>query len=151
MRLNAQLEEGADDGDAEEEDGDLDFVEFSSGEGQAIVVCAWLCLKEVSLGLATVVKKTLLADTEKMLVAEDQIDAIGALMLDTLLQIRHKGAIEKLSVGLQAVSEMLFACKNPRVSALPIAWLNGLVERVLYQSKKLLSQRRSAGLPYAFL
>ncbi len=150
MRLNAQLESG-DDNEGEEEDGELDFVEFSHGEGQAIVVCAWLCLKEVSLGLATVVKKTPLADSRTMLVSEEQIHSIGNLMLDSLLQIRHKGAIEKLSVGLQAVSEILFTCRNPQVNALPIAWLNDLVTRVLYNSKKLLSQRRSAGLPYAFL
>lgn len=152
MRLNAQLEGGDDnDNEGDEEDGELDFVEFSHGEGQAIVVCAWLCLKEVSLGLATVVKKTPLSDSRMMLVSEEQIHSIGNLMLDSLLQIRHKGAIEKLSVGLQAVSEILFTCKNPQVNALPIAWLNDLVNRVLYNSKKLLSQRRSAGLPYAYL
>jgi len=56
-----------------------------------------------------------------------------------------------LSVGLQAVSEILFTSKNSQVNALPITWLNDLIARVLYNSKKLLSQRRSAGLPYAFL
>jgi len=151
-----------------EEDNELydefDFVEFSHGEGQAIVVCAWLSIKEVSLLLATIVKKfTTLSTNEKIeisdesppesfkLLTELQIEKIGNKLLDTLLQIRHKGAIEKAATGLQAVCEVLFACQDPKLHNLPVKWLNFLLEKVTKTANRLLSQRRSAGLPPAFL
>jgi hypothetical protein len=101
---------------------------FVIGEGQAIVVCAWLSLKEVSLLLATIVKKVALSSMNegRKLLTESQIEHIGNKILDTLLQIRHKGAIEKTAMGLQAICEVLFACKDPKLHNLPVKWLNFL-------------------------
>jgi hypothetical protein len=101
---------------------------FIIGEGQAIVVCAWLSLKEVSLLLAAIVKKAALSSLNEgtKLLTESQIEDIGNKILDTLLQIRHKGAIEKTAMGLQAICEVLFACKDPKLHNLPMKWLNFL-------------------------
>lgn len=111
-----------------------------TGEGQAIVVCAWLNIKEVSLLLATIVKKIPLFESvldlkgvekEKLtILTESQIENIGNKMLDTLLQIRHKGAIEKAAMGLQAVCEVLFSSKNPKLHNLPVNWLNLLYDHI---------------------
>eukprot|EP01125_Pyxidicula_operculata_P005603 TRINITY_DN1966_c1_g1_i1.p1 TRINITY_DN1966_c1_g1~~TRINITY_DN1966_c1_g1_i1.p1 ORF type:complete len:2017 (-),score=539.79 TRINITY_DN1966_c1_g1_i1:25-6075(-) len=135
----------------------LDPMQSSStrvaGQSQAISICAWMCMKEVSLVLGTLVEQVPLPkkqQTEEPILSIDQIEKIGNTLLEILLSVLHEGAIEKTFTGLQAICLCLMKSENVELHELPEKWLNQLLQSVIGSAKlfKVIT-RRSAGFPFA--
>lgn len=133
--------------DSGEEEDDSEEV------NQTVVVAMWLTLKEVAFLFGCIAKKLLPEETSSTneLLEEEDLKQIGQHLLDTLLLLRHRGAIETTTDGFQAVCESFTKSKIPTLKALPQTWLNHLLDRIDNSPSQLMSTRRSAGLPFAFI
>uniref|UniRef100_A0A6B2KWL8 Uncharacterized protein n=1 Tax=Arcella intermedia TaxID=1963864 RepID=A0A6B2KWL8_9EUKA len=133
----------------------LDPVQYSmdriSSQSQSVSLCAWMCLKEVSLVLSTLVEKIPLpTEGELAILSAEQIELIGNVLLEILLSVLHAGAIEKTFEGFQNICTHLLKSKNPELHSLPANWLKRLLSSVVDSTKLFkVTTRRSAGFPFA--
>ena len=80
------------------------------------------------------------------------VNTIGLFFVRSLMEIKHNGATERLSDGLQATARRVLACNDDDLATLPAQWLNGLLNAVKAPGQSRTSiVRRSAGLPSAVL
>eukprot|EP00850_Spirogloea_muscicola_P002969 SM000011S19147 [mRNA] locus=s11:1099628:1113160:- [translate_table: standard] len=148
---------------------------------QMIMVGCWLSMKEVSLLLATIVRRVPLPGSEQEallhslrskglskqvrteakgkssvqglpLLNDAQLEEVGNHFLEVLLALKHNGAIDKTRYGFVAVIELLLRSTSALVNRLPETWLEKLVRRTAAAGQTADDLlRRSAGIPAAFL
>lgn len=147
------------------------------GSTEAVTVAAWLSIKEVSFLLGCLVKACVSGATADFnaslkstnssaaaaaaasmssplplkLITIAEIRDLGQHLLDNLLVLRHRGAMETTSEGFQVICESILGTNDRALHALVNDWLTQLISRIDNTPWELLSTRRSAGLPYAFL
>lgn len=145
------------------------------GTTEGVLVAMWLSLKEVAFLFGCLVKSCLssaMTDQSKRsssttaahspldsgtsslklnFLSVDEIRSIGQHLLDTLLVLRHRGAMETTGEGFQLICESLLTTNDKVLHSLVHDWLAQLLNRIDNTPWALLSTRRSAGLPYAFL
>eukprot|EP01132_Coremiostelium_polycephalum_P011104 gene11104-13587_t len=159
LNIDDEIEGDGGDGGEEDEDDDQDFSLATNSEylkgniGQIITVCSWLCMKQISLLLGTILSRvdfpTAVADNHQNILSVEQIESIGNQFLTILMTSRHKGAIEKTYLGFQVLCSTLMKSSHPILYGLPSQWIDRLFNRVAEQSLHI--TRRSAGLPFAFI
>jgi hypothetical protein len=148
------------------------------GTTEGIIVAMWLSVKEVSFLLGCLVKTSIHAAVTEFskshakkekqsqvvinsahphpslplkVISIEEIRSIGQHLLDTLLVLRHRGAMETTSEGFQLICECLLSTTDRQLYSLVSQWLAQLLDRIDNTPWALLSTRRSAGLPYAFI
>ncbi|KAL5725456.1 hypothetical protein ACHQM5_008598 [Ranunculus cassubicifolius] len=151
-------------------------VDASAGPSdQVVMVGCWLAMKEVSLLLGTITKKTPLptcsssdfSKTEKyipdgcenvsMAVSNEildlrQLESIGNHFLEVLLKMKHNGAIDKTRAGFTALCNRLLCSNDPRLCEMTESWMDQLMERTVAKGQTVDDLlRRSAGIPAGFI
>ena len=150
------------------------------GTTEGVLVAMWLSLKEVAFLFGCLVKSCVSSaqsDQSKIstssspstdisasfssgtnsgslrlnFLSADEIRSIGQHLLDTLLVLRHRGAMETTGEGFQLICESLLTTTDRILHSIVHDWLAQLLNRIDNTPWALLSTRRSAGLPYAFL
>jgi hypothetical protein len=136
----------------------------SNSTTEGVLVAMWLSLKEVSFLLGCLVKSTISAASAESsrvssthsslsltFMTEDEIKMVGQHLFDSLLVLRHRGAMETTAEGFQLICESILQTNDRNLHLLVHDWLAQLLNRIDNTPWALLSTRRSAGLPYAFL
>lgn len=149
----------------------------AGGTTEGVIVAMWLSLKEVSFLLGCLVKSCIAAASADFaaslkrtnssaaaataasistplplsLLTATEIRDLGQHLLDNLLVLRHRGAMETTGEGFQAICESILSTNDRSLHAIVHTWLAQLLTRIDDTPWALLSTRRSAGLPYAFL
>lgn len=149
----------------------------TGGTTEGIIVAMWLSLKEVSFLIGCLVKTCVSAASADFsaslqssnssaaavaaasistplplkLITAAEVRDLGQHLLDSLLVLRHRGAMETTGEGFQAICEAILTTNDRSLHAIVHAWLAQLLTRIDNTPWALLSTRRSAGLPYAFL
>ncbi|GAB2287895.1 hypothetical protein Dimus_022250 [Dionaea muscipula] len=106
------------------------FVCDARSMEQIVMVGCWLAMKEVSLLLATIVRKIPLPSTASalgdalnstltsgMVLDLKQLESIGEHFLEVILKMKHNGAIDKTRAGFTALCNRLLCSNNPRFVA----------------------------------
>lgn len=78
--------------------------------------------------------------------SNDQLIAIGELLLQNLITIIHKGVVEKTFIGFQFICRYLFKSESHVLNHVPQKWLLKLLDST--NSDIFGYTRRSAGLPF---
>ena len=125
------------------------------------MVACWLTMKEVSLLLGSLAKTVPLQSSagdggggsaQASLLSMGQLQALGEHFLDTLLTMKHNGAVEKTGVGFTALASRMLRSAEAAHGALPRAWLERLLRAAARGGQGMDDVlRRSAGLPHAFM
>lgn len=142
---------------------------------QIVMVGCWLAMKEVSLLLATIVRKIPLQNngTSGLLESKGslcdsidvsmtgvsnamldlkQLEKIGDHFLEVLLKMKHNGAIDKTRAGFTALCNRLLCSNDPKLCKLTESWMDQLMERTVAKEQTVDDLlRRSAGIPAAFI
>ncbi|GAB2212497.1 hypothetical protein Drorol1_Dr00020468 [Drosera rotundifolia] len=143
----------------------LDSVSDPRSLEQIVMVGCWLAMKEVSLLLATIVRKIplpsaastlgdaaeLLTPTSGAILDLKQLESIGQHFLEVILKMKHNGAIDKTRAGFTALCHRLLFSDNPRLCQLTESWMEQLMDRMVAKGQTVDDLlRRSAGIPAAF-
>lgn len=149
----------------------------TGGTTEGVIVAMWLSLKEVSFLIGCLVKSCVTAATADFaaslksttssaaaaaavsistplpltLITSAEIRELGQHLLDNLLVLRHRGAMETTAEGFQAICEAILSTNDRSLHTIVHTWLAQLLTRIDNTPWALLSTRRSAGLPHAFL
>ncbi|XP_074060882.1 tRNA (32-2'-O)-methyltransferase regulator THADA isoform X2 [Macrotis lagotis] len=120
---------------------------------QAVLVCCWRSMKEVSLLLGMLCQLIPLQSVPEApdgLVTVEQVKNIGDYFKQHLLQSRHRGAFELAYTGFVKLTQVLTRCPSEGLQRLPEQWLREVLEEVKSSdpSSKLCATRRSAGIPF---
>jgi hypothetical protein len=90
-----------------------------------------------------------LHSTEKSLLTEGQVLAIGSHLVTLLVETKHRGAFEQAYVGFSKLCGRLWRHPSSRLHHLPRLWLEEVMYTISWgKSTKLCATRRSAGLPF---
>lgn len=82
----------------------------------------------------------------------DNLKAMGDHLIKALITLKHNGAVEKTSHGLQMLCESLLKSLDQNYRQLPIHWLQVILDRIRERDQQTDDIiRRSGGLPYAIL
>lgn len=124
-------------------------------ELQLVVVMAWLCAKEVHFALGSIAKAMLPSGCEEplhSLVSLETLVSLGDYILEnSLLRLKHVGAIETASDGFQLICEAFLRSRIKSLHNSPRRWIDLMLHRIQHAPHGLLLTRRSAGLPVAFV
>lgn len=115
-----------------------------------VLMGVWLACKENSMLLEDFAD-WLSRSKQKTLIAElrPDMDDLGQLTLDVLLSFKHRGAIEKTSLGLGSLCTML--SQTQETSDLPASNLERVLDIIQFTESRTDILRKSAGLPPALL
>jgi hypothetical protein len=121
-----------------------------------ILVSAWLSAKEVAFLYGCLAKLVLpsgkgIDAPVSGLLADADLLYMGDLLVKNLLVLKHGGAVECTADGFQLICEAILGSRSITLRAFTTRWLNTLLDKIENTSRALLSTRRSAGLPFAFL
>ena len=72
------------------------------------------------------------ADTDEWIVAESDARAVGTLFVQSLLTLKHLGALAQTADALQTVCQQLLShgTKHAPLAALPQLWLDDLLSKL---------------------
>ncbi|XP_075921202.1 tRNA (32-2'-O)-methyltransferase regulator THADA isoform X1 [Petromyzon marinus] len=109
---------------------------------QAVLLCCWRSMKEISLLLGQLSQHAALQPA--------QMEAVGHYFRQQLLESRHRGAFELAYVGFGKLVDALARSEDPALQALPRQWLEAVLGEVKESAaaSKLCATRRSAGVPF---
>ncbi|KAI8517088.1 hypothetical protein Bbelb_056690, partial [Branchiostoma belcheri] len=138
-----------------EEDDNTTSQEPSSVSSQALLICCWRSLMEISLLFGLFAQKAPLYQDDrrrwKGLLSVHQVLMIGDYFTTQLLEARHLGAFEKGKDGFVKLCHRLWRSEKPELRMLPSDWLTDLLASLRdYSDSSLCATRRSAGLPLFF-
>ena len=132
---------------------DEDFA--NEEDSEAIVVAAWLNVRECTALLGSMVSLLYLPDYGRAKedlhhLTYEQVKDIGMLLLRCILTTKHLGAVENAGESFKIVCERLFKCNktNPPLCALPSQWLSFLLQESRFLESEFLL-RRSSGFAQA--
>ncbi|CAH1240076.1 THADA [Branchiostoma lanceolatum] len=135
-------------------DDDTMSQEPSSVSSQALLICCWRSLMEISLLFGQFAQKAPLYEEDddcQGLLSVQQVLKIGDYFTTQLLEARHLGAFEKGKDGFLKLCHRLWRSEIPDLRKLPCDWLTGLLSSLHnYSDSSLCATRRSAGLPLFF-
>ncbi|XP_068637861.1 uncharacterized protein [Aristolochia californica] len=140
-------------------------VDDAGPADQVVMVGCWLAMKEVSLLLATIIRKIPLPcstvsdlldheslQNEVTVLDMAQLETIGSHFLEVLLKMKHNGAIDKTRAGFTALCNRLLCSNEPKLCKMTESWLEQLMERTVAKVQTVDDLlRRSAGIPAAFI
>ncbi|PLW40553.1 hypothetical protein PCANC_16777 [Puccinia coronata f. sp. avenae] len=144
-----------DEGDVLEDEGDLPDRNLGNKHKTILSAC-WRSMKEASALLMQTVRLSLMAEKQSMSDNREtffnykDLNEIGELFEEWLLEIRHRGAFGAIHASYSSLCDSL--CALPREassSQLPLLWLKAHISAIT--SRKISTTRRSAGLPYCIL
>ncbi|XP_078695744.1 tRNA (32-2'-O)-methyltransferase regulator THADA-like [Branchiostoma floridae x Branchiostoma belcheri] len=138
-----------------EDDDNTTSQEPSSVSSQALLICCWRSLMEISLLFGLFAQKAPLYQDDrrrwKGLLSVHQVLMIGDYFTTQLLEARHLGAFEKGKDGFVKLCHRLWRSEKPELRTLPSDWLTDLLASLRdYSDSSLCATRRSAGLPLFF-
>ncbi|XP_078452198.1 tRNA (32-2'-O)-methyltransferase regulator THADA [Lampetra planeri] len=109
---------------------------------QAVLLCCWRSMKEISLLLGQLSQHAALQPA--------QLEAVGHYFRQQLLESRHRGAFELAYVGFGKLVDALARSEDPALQTLPRQWLEAVLGEVKESAaaSKLCATRRSAGVPF---
>ncbi|XP_078616956.1 tRNA (32-2'-O)-methyltransferase regulator THADA-like [Branchiostoma floridae x Branchiostoma japonicum] len=133
---------------------DTTSQEPSSVSSQALLICCWRSLMEISLLFGQFAQKAPMyrEDNDRQgVLSVQQVLKIGQYFTTQLLEARHLGAFEKGKDGFIKLCHRLWRSEIPDLRKLPCDWLKGLLTSLQdYNDSSLCATRRSAGLPLFF-
>jgi hypothetical protein len=116
--------------------GDDDAADLQSGV-QLLVVVAWLFVKQAGLCLGHLVSSVHLevdaghgTSSPPWLLSATTVHALGKLLMDSLLSLKHIGAVKHTTASLQSLCTKLLAHGqlHTGLSALPSRWIDNLID-----------------------
>jgi heme exporter protein D len=113
-----------------------------------VLMGVWLACKENSMLIETFAEWIMQTKglTEAL---REQLDDLAQLTLNVLLSFKHRGAIEKTSIGLSGLCTAL--SQSEGTSDLPAKYLNLVLNIIQSTESRTAILRKSAGLPPALL
>ncbi|XP_071963394.1 tRNA (32-2'-O)-methyltransferase regulator THADA-like [Antedon mediterranea] len=112
---------------------------------QAMLVCCWRSMKEVSLMLGMISQQH---EQQPSLLSHQQVIEMGDFFIKLLLESKHRGAFELASVGFNQLCVVLWRSSVTPLQCLPKKWLNNLLKDIGSGGEVLCATRRSAGVPF---
>ncbi|CAG9466485.1 unnamed protein product [Pedinophyceae sp. YPF-701] len=169
---------GDDDGSDVEMDGDGDGDGGGGGvaslgpRAQVMVIGSWLTIKEAALLVAEVARQLPAPEDRTIdppgeggsepqrkrpaapddLLPAEVLLSVGEMLMHTMRESKHRGALEKTGLALQVVATSLRRSRSPALSRVPDEWERATLAHIRRPGQGLDDvTRRSAGLPYAAL
>ncbi|XP_033103076.1 thyroid adenoma-associated protein homolog [Anneissia japonica] len=112
---------------------------------QALLVCCWRSMKEVSLTLGKISQQH---EKGQTLLSQQQVNEMGEFFIKLLLESKHRGAFELASVGFNQLCVVLWRSTVAPLQSLPKKWLKDLLNDICAGGDLLCATRRSAGVPF---
>ena len=112
--------------------------------GQALLVCAWRTVKEVSLFFGEIsgwLKQRIDA------CMADTLSEMGNHLKQLLLETIHRGAFEQVYCGFSLLCASLWSCRSPQLQQMPSCWLAGLIDDLADDSNQPANYAPREGVP----
>lgn len=117
--------------------GDDDAVDAQSGT-ELLVVVAWLFIKQAALSLGHLVSSVHIEAEAgcgvgvPWLLQATTVQALGVLLMESLLSLKHIGAVKHTTSSLQLLCSKLLAHGqlHTGLSSLPSVWMDTLIDRL---------------------
>ncbi|KAJ5066741.1 thyroid adenoma-associated protein [Anaeramoeba ignava] len=154
-------EKESNENDENNENNENHDVEDISGDKTDQIICSWLAMKELLTLLTNILQQvkfqyTYIIDKEHqiqkkdfLILPPDDIERIGRLMINLILNTRHKGVIERGEEQFERYCEILTEIQYKEISSLKTKWMNELFQTFFEYDTAVL--RRSGALPPIFL
>ena len=126
--------------------------EDDAAEGSNVAMLCWLTVREGCAVLAAVIKYSPLVG-DAWVVSEDQVKQVTQWLLQCLLHLKHKGALEHATNAFQSCCHTLLRLQeNDALGRIPSTLLGSLLEKLRHGSvREVHVLRRSAGFACSFL
>ncbi|KAJ0394271.1 hypothetical protein P43SY_000572 [Pythium insidiosum] len=136
------------------EDGATATEEEAADTEQRAVVGSWLAARECGAILNTLLRRVPLptGDAATDLFPAELAQAGGEMLLNSLFELKHKGAVATAYESFEGICKSLLAHgeRNAMLGRLPSVWAERLLER-LERSEQQFILRRSSGFAYSFV
>ncbi|GLD96947.1 hypothetical protein PINS_up005630 [Pythium insidiosum] len=136
------------------EDGATANEEEAADTEQRAVVGSWLAARECGAILNTLLRRVPLptGDAATDLFPAELAQAGGEMLLNSLFELKHKGAVATAYESFEGICKSLLAHgeRNAMLGRLPSVWAERLLDR-LERSEQQFILRRSSGFAYSFV